>query len=250
MNNNTQQIPNNTNSIFNTPIDVLDNNDDRIDYKIPDSVYDAVCIGLADMGDVPVTFNNQTKMQHKIQIAFALNYQFADGQFAVLTQRYTLSLYKSTLAKMLASWKIPYNTLTDLLGKSCQIVVSTSADGKYSNILNILQPKVKLNVPQVYLPSYWFTKNFSFVAATGVLPGQRPVKSQQNQPTQPVVNTAQVNNKAVKTSTRVQNAINKQQKIQPITTQPVTVQTITETAAVTFDEIIQHDTETTDDLPF
>jgi hypothetical protein len=79
-----------------------------------------------------------------------------------------------------------------------------------------------------------------------VLQGARPVKAQQNQP---VVNTAQVNNKTVKTSTRVQNAINKQ-KIQPITAQPITVQTITETAAVTFDEIIQHDTETTDDLPF
>ena len=246
-NNNTQQIPNNTNNIFNTPIDVLDNNEERIDYKIPDSVYDAVCIGLADMGNVPVTFNNQTKMQHKIQIAFALNYQFADGQYAVLTQRYTLSLYKSTLAKMLSSWKIPYNTLTDLLGKSCQIVVSTSADGKYSNILNILQPKVKLNVPPVYLPSYWFTKNFNFVAATGVLQGSRPVKSQQNQP---VVNTAQVNNKAVIPSTRVQNAINKQQQIQPITAQPVIVQTITETSAETLDEMMQHNTETTDDLPF
>ena len=150
---------------------------------------------------------------------------------------------------MLSSWKIPYNTLTDLLGKSCQIVVSTSADGKYSNILNVLQPKVKLSVPAVYLPSYWFTKNFSFVAATGVLPGARPVKSQQNQPIQPVVNTAEMNNKSVKTSTRVQNAINKQ-KIQPITAQPIIVQTITETSAETLDEIIQHETETTDDLPF
>lgn len=145
-------------------------------FDIPDDIYDAVVIGIANMGEVETTFNGETKKSKKVSVAFALDYQFANKEFAVVTQRYTLSLHeKSALGKMFAKIGMPKEAkLGDLLGK--QVRVEITHNGEYTNVGSVLTAsKVKLTVPEVYAPSWWYTNNYEMGLAEGVL-GQRPKK--------------------------------------------------------------------------
>lgn len=145
-------------------------------FDIPDDIYDAVVIGIANMGEVETTFNGETKKSKKVSVAFALDYQFSNKEFAVVTQRYTLSLHeKSALGKMFAKIGMPKEAkLGDLLGR--QVRVEITHNGDYTNVGSVLTAsKVKLATPEVYAPTWWFTNNYEMGLATGVL-GQRPRK--------------------------------------------------------------------------
>lgn len=145
-------------------------------FDVPDDIYDAVVIGIANLGEVESTYQGEVKKSRKISIAFALDYQYANGDYAVVTQRYTLSLHeKSTLGKLFAKVGMPANAkLGDLLGK--QVRVDIVHNGEYVNVDGVkAASKSKLQLPEgIYLPSWWYTNNYEMGKATGIMDGARP----------------------------------------------------------------------------
>lgn len=144
-------------------------------FDVPDEIYSAIVVGIANMGEVESTYQGEAKTAKKVSIAFALNYKFANGENAVVTQRYTLSLHeKSTLGKIFAKIGMDKSaTLGDLIGK--QVRVEIIHKGEYANIGSILAAtKTKMETPKVYLPTWWYEANYEMGKAKGVLEGARP----------------------------------------------------------------------------
>ena len=141
-----------------------------------DGLYPSVCVGIADCGVEDIEYEGRIKQQRKICMAFAVDAKNGWGETPVIVQKFTLSFYdRSNLSKALASWKVPYTHLTDVIGKSCQLLLTTSSDGKYNNISAILPPKSKVKIPQgIYLPSFWFDLNWKMYSAEGVIKTRRP----------------------------------------------------------------------------
>lgn len=139
-------------------------------------VYSAVCIGIADLGLQTSTYDGQEKVQRKVSLAFALNTKNGWGEIPVISRKFTLSFNeKATLAQFITAWKVPNEKLTDLLGKSAQIVTTVSEDGKYNNLTNILPPKEKVQVPAgIFLPSFWFDRGWKVYPAAGAAKTRRP----------------------------------------------------------------------------
>lgn len=139
-------------------------------------IYNAVCIGIADLGMQTSTFDGAEKIQRKISIAFALETKNGWGETPVLSRKFTLSFNeKAALANFLAAWKVPTEKITDIISKSAQLLLTISEDGKYNNIANVLPPKQKVPVPQgIYIPSFWFDRGWKIYNAVGVPSTRRP----------------------------------------------------------------------------
>lgn len=139
-------------------------------------VYSAVCIGIADLGLQTSTYEGKEKLQRKVSLAFALNTKNGWGETPVISRKFTLSFSeKATLAQFITAWKVPNEKLTDLLGKSAQIVTTVSEDGRYNNLTNILPPKEKVQVPAgIFLPSFWFDRGWKIYPAEGAAKTRRP----------------------------------------------------------------------------
>ena len=144
-------------------------------FDIPDEIYNAIVVGIANMGEVETTYQGETKKVKKVSIAFALDYKFANMENAVVTQRYTMSLHeKSTLGKIFAKIGMPKDAkLGDLIGK--QVRIEIVHNGDYANVGSILTAaKTKMDVPKVYLPSWWYAEGYEMGKAKEVLEGVRP----------------------------------------------------------------------------
>lgn len=71
----------------------------------PAGVHQAVCVDVIDLGMLDVTWQGQTKRQHKVNIAWQINEDRDDGKPFLVFKRYTLSLHeKAGLRKDLESW--------------------------------------------------------------------------------------------------------------------------------------------------
>lgn len=118
----------------------------------------AVCCGVWDLGMQKTTYNDETKLRHKIVIAWELQQLIEapeseyNGKPYMLSKTYTLSLYENAaLKKDLESWRGKQFTpdeithgfdVEKLYGINCLIGVAhvTKGDRTYSNVSAILPP--------------------------------------------------------------------------------------------------------------
>lgn len=118
----------------------------------------AVCCGVWDLGMQETTFNNETKLRHKVVIAWELDQLIEapeseyNGKPYMLSKTYTLSLYENAaLKKDLESWRGRSFTADEiaqgfdietLFGINCLLGVAhvTKGDRTYANVSAILPP--------------------------------------------------------------------------------------------------------------
>ena len=118
----------------------------------------AVCCGVWDIGLQESTFNNETKVQHKVVIAWEIDQLIDDpeseyhGKPYMLSNKYTLSLDdRSNLHRDLVAWRgKPYSDedikkgvdLEILYGINCllNIIHKETPTGTYANIASIMPP--------------------------------------------------------------------------------------------------------------
>ena len=91
-------------------------------FLVPDGMHTAKCIAIADLGELENKFQDN-KLQHKVEVIWAIDKNTEEGEALTIKKRFTLSLHeKATLAIMLKDIKIEIATLQDLLGTTCAIV--------------------------------------------------------------------------------------------------------------------------------
>lgn len=136
---------------------------------IPAGVHLARCIGLIDLGTQKLTFDGKDKQVHQVRIEFELpteTYEYeeeVDGKkekktgTRVIGTNFTVSLSgKATLRKFLESWRglkftkeeLEGFDLAKVLGKTCQLQIIHSEDGKYANISTALPLMKGIEVPE------------------------------------------------------------------------------------------------------
>lgn len=115
----------------------------------PAGVHQAVCCDVVDMGLLEVSWNGQTKKQHKVRLVWQVDEMMDDGKPFIIQTRYTASLHeKARLRKDLESWRgKPFTDaelqsfdLEVLLGVNCllNVVHNTKGDSTYANIAAIM----------------------------------------------------------------------------------------------------------------
>ena len=96
-------------------------------FLVPDGMHTAKCIAIADLGQLENKFqqdnDGKPKLQHKVEVVWAIDKSTEEGEALTIKKRFTLSLHeKATLAIMLKDIKVEVETLADLLGTTCAIV--------------------------------------------------------------------------------------------------------------------------------
>lgn len=130
----------------------------------PAGTFAAVCVDVADLGILEVTFGGETKKQHKIKLVWQLSEIKPDGKPYVISKRYTLSLHeKSSLRKDLQAWRGRPFTPAELGGFDLEALISvpallnvieeTRAGKTFSNVASIMRiPKgMECPVPRDYV---------------------------------------------------------------------------------------------------
>lgn len=104
----------------------------------PAGVHQGVCVDVVDLGMVEVTFQGETKRQHKINVAWQIDAEREDGKPFLVFKRYTLSLNeKATLRKDLESWRGRAFTRDEEMGFDVESVIGANC------LLNIQHNQVK-----------------------------------------------------------------------------------------------------------
>ena len=114
----------------------------------PAGVHQAVCVDVVDLGMLDVTWQGQTKRQHKINVAWQIAEDREDGKPFLVFKRYTLSLHeKAGLRKDLESWLGRKLTRDDehgfdvesMIGKNCLLNITHNDSGEkvYANVSSV-----------------------------------------------------------------------------------------------------------------
>lgn len=132
----------------------------------------AVCVRVIDLGTQEVTFQGQTKQQHKVSIAWELpDERRDDGKPFLITNRYTLSMHeKSTLRKHLESWRgraFSHEEIgpggsfkpRNLLGVGCMLsIIHQERNGRtYANISSVSKMPKNMQTPAAENPLIYFS---------------------------------------------------------------------------------------------
>lgn len=116
----------------------------------PEGPQVAVCCDVIDLGMVEVTWQGETKRQHKCMIRWQSAETMANGKPYLVSERYTLSLSeKSKLRPMLEAWRGRKFTddeamgfdIEKLLGANCYLNVvhrKGTKGGTFANVASIM----------------------------------------------------------------------------------------------------------------
>ena len=130
----------------------------------PAGVHQAVCVDVVDLGLVEVTWQGQTKRQHKVSLRWQIDEARDDGKPFLVSKRYTLSLSdRATLRRDLEAWRgRPFTDadlrdgfeVDDVLGANCLVnIVHRTKDGTtYANV-DAIMPLVK-GMPKLVARDY------------------------------------------------------------------------------------------------
>lgn len=122
----------------------------------PEGLYDAVCVDVIDLGEVPTTYGDK----HQIQMLWEVRTD--EGIVYHLSKRYTATLHeKAKLAQDLKAWRGGVDLsaeemrgfdLEQLVGKCCQLLVTHfEREGAfYASVDKILKPKKKVTATGSY----------------------------------------------------------------------------------------------------
>lgn len=123
--------------------------------KVPPGCHFAICNMVVDLGTQESTYKGQKKTQPKVyirwevpdeRVSYTKDGKDIEGPCSIGTM-YTLSLsQKALLRRDLENWRGKLFTeaelkgfdITVLAGKSCQIIVQHSEDGKYANVTGVM----------------------------------------------------------------------------------------------------------------
>ncbi len=133
---------------------------------IPEGIYAARCVAVIDLWTQLVTFEKKEKEVHQVRFEFefpTLTYTYEDKETKkektwtkVMWVNYSVSLNsKAKMRKFLESWRgkkftqeeLEWFNLGNVLGKTCQLQIIHSEDGKYANIENALPLMKWIEVP-------------------------------------------------------------------------------------------------------
>jgi hypothetical protein len=115
----------------------------------PAGVHQAVCVDVIDLGMLDVTWQGQTKRQHKINVAWQIAEDRDDGKPFLVFKRYTLSLHeKAGLRKDLESWlgrtfgrdeEMGFD-VESVIGLNCLLNVAhkTAGEKTYANVVSVM----------------------------------------------------------------------------------------------------------------
>lgn len=136
--------------------------------QCPEGTYNAVCVGIVDLGTQTSTFNGKTKEARKVSFTFEIQgEEDSEGNPFYVYRKYTMSLApKSSFAKDLKTWmnktvaKGESFEIDTLLGKPCLITIThNEGDGGavYANISGIAAPMkgTKVAKPKAELLSFY-----------------------------------------------------------------------------------------------
>jgi hypothetical protein len=127
--------------------------------------YAAVCFRFIDIGTQSSEFNGETKIQHKIIIAWELDEKMKDGKPFSISEFYTASLHeKSKLRAHLEAWRGRQLTKEELegfdtkevLGKPCMLSLVKNEKGKIELASVSKMPKGMI-VPALVNPTVYFS---------------------------------------------------------------------------------------------
>lgn len=94
----------------------------------PAGAHAAVCCDVIDLGVLEVTYNNKTKKQHKVNLAWQIEELRDDNKPFVVRKRYTLSLHeKAALRKDLESWRGKPFTDAELEAFDLEVLIGVPA---------------------------------------------------------------------------------------------------------------------------
>jgi hypothetical protein len=124
----------------------------------PAGPHPSVCVDVVDLGTLEITYANQTKKQHKIDIVWQISEEMDDGRPYRVKKRYTLSLHeKAGLRKDLENWRGRPFTDTELdgfdvetvIGVACLLNVIHNASGGniYANVSTIMRLPKGMQAP-------------------------------------------------------------------------------------------------------
>ena len=114
----------------------------------PVGVHQAVCVDVVDLGVLDVSWQGQTKRQHKVNLAWQINEAREDGKPFLVFKRYTLSLHeKAGLRKDLESWlgrkfgrdeEMGFD-VEAVIGMNCLLNITHNrvADKTYANVASV-----------------------------------------------------------------------------------------------------------------
>jgi hypothetical protein len=142
----------------------------------PAGSFPAICYRVIDLGRQKSTFNNETKIAHKIMISWEIadeDERMPDGRPFTISKRYTWSMHeKSTLRKHLEAWRgVPFKDsdfgeggfdIKRLIGVPCMLsIVLNEKDGTtYGNVSSVAKmPKQMTAAPLVNPTAFlWLEK--------------------------------------------------------------------------------------------
>lgn len=115
----------------------------------PAGVHQAVCVDVIDKGLLEVTYAGETKIQHKIVIAWQIDELRDDGKRYLLFKRYTASLHeKANLRKDLQSWRGRAFTSDEERGFDVESIIAANClvnvqhnivgDKTYANVVAVM----------------------------------------------------------------------------------------------------------------
>jgi hypothetical protein len=128
-------------------------------FLVPDGMHTAKCIAIADLGELENKFQDN-KLQHKVEVVWAIDKNTEEGEALTIKKRFTLSLHeKATLAIMLKDIKVNIETLSDLLGSTCAIVTQQEQNEDktrtYANIKTFMASASYVGTGTLRLPKWY-----------------------------------------------------------------------------------------------
>lgn len=139
------------------------NGDGKTFEPAPAGVHQGICVDVIDLGILDVTWQGQSKKQHKINVAWQIAETREDGKPFLVFKRYTLSLSeKANLRKDLESWRGRAFTREEEMGFDVESVIGANCllniqhnevgDKTYANVVSIM-PLVK-GMPKITASDY------------------------------------------------------------------------------------------------
>ena len=141
-------------SIFKKKPTEFTSNSDNANFEVTAGMHQAMCTALCYKPNVEVEYKGEKKIQDQLQMSFVVS----DGGVSkqILSRSFNFVFNeKSRLQELVGTWGVKFDTIGDLLGKRCSVIVVKK--DKYSNIHSILpaQGDATFELSNHFIPKFW-----------------------------------------------------------------------------------------------
>ena len=160
-------------SIFDAP---LNKSTGTSKAAIPEGIYEATCIGIADTGIKTDTYQGKEKKSQQVVLVWAINHVNGFGSQSVVTDWQKLGTHEKSnwMKNFITPSKISISSLKDLLGKNAKLTIIEDDKG-YAVVSAYTASKAPFAVPAgLYLPAWLYTKQYPLLKHTAIIDGPRP----------------------------------------------------------------------------